>query len=123
MLIRRLILPALLALTATAAMADDVSVINPRALFPEGPVMSNGKLLYVEYAGHTVLSWDGKTNTQLWKQDGCGPSAVVPMGKNFGVTCYDSAQIVIISPEGKTLYTYDQDTSGAKLQGPNDGTP
>ena len=124
MLIKHLILPALLALAAgTAALADDVTVINPRALFPEGPVMSGGKLLYVEYAGHTVLSWDGKTNTQLWKQDGCGPSAVVPMGKNFGVTCYDSAQIVVISPEGKTLHTYDQDTSGGKLQGPNDGTP
>lgn len=123
MRITRLLLPALLAFSATAALADDVTVINPRALFPEGPVMSGGKLLYVEYAGHTVLAWDGKENRQLWKQDGCGPSAVVPMGENFGVTCYDSAQLVVISPDGKTLKSYDQDASGGKLQGPNDGAP
>lgn len=123
MLMKRLVLPALLALAGTAALADDVTVINPRALFPEGPVMSKGKLLYVEYAGHTVLSWDGKENSQLWKQDGCGPSAVVPLGENFGVTCYDSGQLVVISPDGKTIKSYDQDSQGGKLQGPNDGVP
>lgn len=120
---KRFAFPALFALTASSALADDVTVINPRALFPEGPVMSGGDLLYVEYAGHTVLSWDGKTSTQFWKQDGCGPSAVVPMGENFGVTCYDSAQLVVISPQGKTVAAFDKDSKGAVLQGPNDGVP
>ena len=49
----------------TAAHADGPQVINPRALFPEGPVMSGGKLLYAEYAGHVVTMWDGKGNSQL----------------------------------------------------------
>ena len=88
---------------ATVAQAQDAQVINPRALFPEGPVMSAGKLLYVEYAGHVVTVWDGKTNTQLWKQDGCGPSAILPLGDNFGITCYDSGQLVVISADGKTV--------------------
>jgi sugar lactone lactonase YvrE len=118
---------ALLAGVAALAMAGAAgaaeTVINGHALFPEGPVMSGGKLLYVEYAGHTVTVWDGKTNTVMWKQDGCGPSAVVPMGKDFGVTCYDSGQLVVISAEGKTLKSYDKDDAGDKLQGPNDGTP
>ncbi|MBC8037670.1 MAG: SMP-30/gluconolactonase/LRE family protein [Rhizobiales bacterium] len=114
---------AMIALSAAAAQAEDVQVINPRALFPEGPVMSAGKLLYAEYAGHVVTAWDGKTNTQIWKQDGCGPSAVVPLGENFGVTCYDSGQLVVISPDGKTLKTYDKDGSSAALAGPNDGLP
>lgn len=113
---------ALLTLS-TAARADDIQVINSRALFPEGPVMSAGKLLYVEYAGHVVTVWDGKSNTQLWKQDGCGPSAIVPLGDNFGITCYDSGQLVVISPDGKTVKSYDKDASGAALLGPNDGTP
>jgi sugar lactone lactonase YvrE len=106
-----------------AAQAQDVQIINPRALFPEGPVMSGGKLLYAEYSGQVVTAWDGKSNTQMWKQDGCGPSAVVPMGSNFGITCYDSGQIVLVSPDGKTLKSYDKDASGAALLGPNDGTP
>lgn len=112
---------AMIALSA-AAQAQDAQVINPRALFPEGPVMSAGKLLYAEYAGHVITVWDGKTNTQMWKQDGCGPSAIVPLGDNFGITCYDSGQLVVISPDGKTVKSYDKDASGAALLGPNDGT-
>ena len=108
---------------SAAAHAQDVQVINPRALFPEGPVMSAGKLLYAEYAGNVVTAWDGNANTKMWNQDGCGPSAVVPMGENFGITCYDSGQLVVISPDGKTLKSYDKDASGAALLGPNDGTP
>jgi sugar lactone lactonase YvrE len=106
-----------------SAEAADPTVINPKAFFPEGPVMSGGKLFYAEYAGQTVDVWDGATNTQIWKQDGCGPSAVVPLGADFGVTCYDSGQLVVISADGKTLKSYDADASGAKLQGPNDGAP
>ncbi len=105
------------------AGAAEIAVINDKALFPEGPVMSQGKLLYVEYAGNTADSWDGKSNTQFWKQDGCGPSAIVPLGSNFGITCYDSGQLVVITPDGKTLKSYDADTAGNKLQGPNDGAP
>jgi gluconolactonase len=108
---------------ASAAHAQDLQVINARALFPGGPAMSNGKLLYAEYAGNAVTVWDGKTNTQMWKQDGCGPSAIVPMGENFGVTCYDSGQLVIISKDGKTLKSYGKDDAGGVLIGPNDGTP
>jgi sugar lactone lactonase YvrE len=108
---------------STAGYAADIQVINPKALFPEGPVMSGGKLLYAEYAGHVVTMWDGKTNTQIWKQDGCGPSAVVPMGDTFGITCYDSGQLVVISKDGKTLRSYDKDNAGGALLGANDGTP
>lgn len=105
------------------ALADGPQIINPKALFPEGPVMSGGKLIYAEYAGQVVTVWDGKANTQLWKQDGCGPSAVVPMGKDFGITCYDSGQIVIISADGKTVATHEKDSAGTALLGPNDGVP
>ena len=108
---------------STTAYAQDPQVINSRALFPEGPVMSAGKLLYAEYAGNTVTVWDGKTNAQMWKQDGCGPSAVVPMGENFGITCYDFGQLVVISKDGKTLNSYSKDDAGGALVGPNDGTP
>ena len=85
--------------------------------------MSGGKLVYAEYAGHVVTVWDGTGNSTLWKQEGCGPSAVVPVGTGFGITCYDSGQLVLISADGETLKTYDRDAAGAALQGPNDGTP
>ena len=120
---RLIALAALLTLPATISLADDPTVINPHALFPEGPVIVADRLLIAEYSGQVVTVWDGKSNSTLWKQDGCGPSAVVPLGANFGVTCYDSGQLVVISPDGKTVATYDKDAGGVALQGPNDGAP
>lgn len=120
---KRCLFALVLVAFSSPAQAGDAQIINPRALFPEGPVMSEGKLLYAQYAGHVVTQWDGKTNTDIWKQEGCGPSAVVPMGKDFGITCYDSGQLVVISADGKTLKTYDKDAAGGTLVGPNDGTP
>ncbi len=106
------------------AGAADVKVINDKAAFPEGPVVVDGKLYYVEYGGHTIDVWDGKANTVLWKSDGCGPSAVVPLGTgDFVVTCYDSGSIARVSRDGKTVATYDKDKDGGALVGPNDFAP
>jgi gluconolactonase len=105
------------------AFAQSPQVINPRALFPEGPVVFAGQLFYAEYAGNVVTRWDGKTNTQVWKQEGCGPSAIVPLYENFGITCYDSGELVIISKDGTMLRSYNRDDAGGALIGPNDGTP
>ncbi|MBK8159322.1 MAG: SMP-30/gluconolactonase/LRE family protein [Rhodospirillaceae bacterium] len=117
------IVAALLGLATTSAAAD-VRVINDNAGFPEGPtVLADGTLLYAEYGSHQVSRWDGKANSVLWSKEGCGPSAVVPMGENFAVTCYDSAQMVVISADGKTLATYDKDAAGNALTGANDATP
>ncbi|MCF1709918.1 SMP-30/gluconolactonase/LRE family protein [Tabrizicola sp. J26] len=103
------------------ALADP-AVVDPNALFPEGPVVVADKLLYAEYAGNDVKVWDGSQITTLWKQDGCGPSAVVPLAEGYGITCYDSGQLVVISADGATVRTY-ADAGGAALQGPNDGAP
>jgi gluconolactonase len=119
-MLRLLVASALIA-WAGIAHAEEVSVINPRALFPEGPAMVDGQLYYVEYAGHTVMRWDGQKNIEVWKQDGCGPSAVIPMAENFAVTCYDSGKLAVISKDGKDIAAYDKDASGGPLVGPNDG--
>ncbi|HTN95387.1 MAG TPA: SMP-30/gluconolactonase/LRE family protein, partial [Nordella sp.] len=108
---------------AVIAHAQEVSVINPRALFPEGPTLTDGKLYYTEYAGHTVMRWDGEKNTQVWKLEGCGPSAVIPMGENFAVTCYDSGKLAVVTKDGKDVASYDKDDAGAPFIGPNDGVP
>ena len=54
----------------------------------------------------------------LWKSDGCGPSAVLPLGKrDLVVTCYDAGTIARVSRDGKRS-TYDKDKAGGALQGP-----
>ena len=108
-------------LSASLTFAGAVTVVNDKAAFPEGPCWHGGKLFYVEYGAHTVMTWDGKNNQTLWKQDGCGPAAVVPIPSGeMLVTCYDSGEIVKISPAGKTVAAYNKDRDGQPFIGPND---
>jgi sugar lactone lactonase YvrE len=107
-----------------SASADDVKVVNPDAWFAEGPIWYHDKLFYVEYGRETVMTWDGKENKVFWKDDKCGPSAVLPDSQgNFVVTCYDSNSIGRISPDGKTLKPYTKDSKGHAFVGPNDFAP
>lgn len=106
------------------AFAADPVVIAADPGFPEGPtVLADGTLLFAEYGTHKVTRWDGQALSTFWAQDGCGPSAVVPMGADFAVTCYDSGQMVVVGADGKTKSTHDKDAAGAALVGPNDATP
>ena len=119
MLNKVIVLAGLMA--AAPSFAEGIRVINDRAAFPEGPAVIDGKLHYVEYGGNTVLVWDGTANTVLWKAEGCGPSAVLPLGDgDLVVTCYDNGTIARVSRDGKTVATYDKDSAGLPLQGPND---
>lgn len=119
---RKTIAGLALLLSATVAGAAEIKVINEKAAFPEGPAFVNGKLHYVEYGGNTVLVWDGTKNTKLWEQAGCGPSAVLPLGDDLAVTCYDNGTIARISKDGKTVTAYDKAADGTTFQGPNDLT-
>lgn len=115
------LLMGLLLLVGSTVWAGEIEVVNPKAAFPEGPMWHQGKLLYVEYGGHTLMSWDGKSNTVLWKKKGCGPSAVTTNAEgDFLITCYDSNQIAKVSPTGETLATYAQSEGGTCFTGPND---
>ncbi len=122
-MIRKLCLAVVCASLSTFALAEEPQVVVPRALFPEGPVMTEAGLIFAEYAGQVVTVWTAGGTSTLWRQEGCGPSAVVPMGGNFGVTCYDSGSLVVISASGQTLASYSADPAGNPLLGPNDGTP
>ena len=106
------------------AHAADLKTVNGDAWFPEGPIWYHDKLFYVEYGRNTVMTWDGKTNETFWKQDGCGPSAVLPTSTGeFVVTCYDNQTIGRISADGKTLPPYTKDSEGRAFIGPNDFAP
>jgi gluconolactonase len=107
--------------SVAVVFAGNIRVINNAAAFPEGPCWHKNKLFYTEYGAHTVKTWDGGTNQTFWQQDGCGPSAVVPVANDeMLVTCYDSGEIVRISSTGKTVKAYKKDKDGQTFMGPND---
>ncbi len=121
MMHRMLLAAATAVLLGGAAQAAEPQVINGEARFPEGPLVVGDLLYYVEYGGHTIVTWDGQENRVFWEQEGCGPSAVAQLaGGDFLVTCYDSGTIARVSAAGETLANYDADTAGGALQGPND---
>lgn len=106
------------------AQAAAPRVLNEDAHFPEGPVWHQGKLYYVEYDRHTVMTWDGEKNTVFWSQPGCGPSAVINTARGeFLTTCYDNGTVARISADGRTLPPYTQDKAGSRFVGPNDFAP
>jgi len=103
------------------AAADGIEVVAKDVRFPEGPLWSDGALLFVEYGGHTILRLgaDGGLTT-IWERPGCGPAALVQAGADLLVTCYDENTLVLVSAAGETLRVYDNDDAGAPFIGPND---
>ena len=113
------LLAVLLSLCWPAA-ANSWKVVNDHSFYPESPLWSGGRLLYVEYAAHTVMAWDGHENRQVWKQDGCGPSGLAPWRDGLLITCYNSNSLVLIGTDGSTKLTIAKDAAGQPFLGPND---
>jgi gluconolactonase len=102
--------------------SGELRIVNDDAHFPEGPLVRAGILYYAEYGGHRIAMWDGKTNAVFWERSSAGPSAIAALGENYFVACFDSGEVAIVSPEGKTLAIHDKDDQGRPLTGPNDAT-
>jgi sugar lactone lactonase YvrE len=103
------------------AGATAMEVVAKGMSFPEGPLWADGALLFVEYGAHTIrrLDADG-TPATVWQRPGCGPAALVQIGPDLLVTCYDENTLVRVSPSGETLEVLDRDAAGAGFVGPND---
>ena len=100
-----------------------LEVIDPHALYPEGPLWWHGKLYYVEYAGNGIKVWNGKTLSYFWKKMHCGPNGLVTFGHDdILVVCYDGNYLVELDRNGKEVRTISQDDHGASFIGPNDLT-
>jgi gluconolactonase len=98
-----------------------VSVIDPHAKYPEGPLWDHGRLLYVEYAGDDIKSWDGKQVAVFWHKEHCGANALIHFGTDhILVACYDGNSLVELDAQGKELRTISKDSAGNAFIGPND---
>jgi sugar lactone lactonase YvrE len=102
---------------ASAALA----VIDPEAVYPEGPLWRDGKLFYVEYAGPGVKVWDGHKARVFWQGGHCGPSGLIAYARDhLLIACYDTNSLVEIDALGRTVRTFDKDSAGKPFIGPND---
>lgn len=97
-----------------------MTVVNPRSAYPEGPVVAGNAVYYAEMGADRVMRWDGRTNTPVWSQPGCGPTSVArgPEG-SLVVLCHIAAELAVITPDGKTLRIIDRDSDGRPFADPN----
>jgi sugar lactone lactonase YvrE len=98
-----------------------VTAIDPKALYPEGPLWDQGRLLYVEYAGPGIKSWDGKEAKIWWRREHCGANGLIHFrGDHVLVACYDGNYLVELDAAGKQVRIFDKDSAGKAFVGPND---
>jgi len=118
--IQAMSLAACLMATAGVAFAG-LDVIDPHAVYPEGPLWRDGKLFYVEYAGPGVKVWDGRRIGIFWRGEHCGPSGLIEYRRDhLLVACYDANSVVELDAQGRLVRTIDRDQSGKSFVGPND---
>jgi gluconolactonase len=115
---------ALAGLAASFCAHAALEVVDAHAVYPEGPLWRDGKLLYVEYAGPGVKSWDGRGIGVFWRGAHCGPSGLIAYGRDhLLVACYDANSLVELDARGNLVRTIDRDSSGKPFTGPNDFAP
>jgi gluconolactonase len=111
----------LLSLCFANSASADVTVVDAHAMYPEGPMWDHGRLLYVEYAGNDIKSWDGKQVSVFWRKEHCGANALIHFGADhILVACYDGNYLVELDAQGKELRTISKDSAGNPFIGPND---
>jgi gluconolactonase len=110
----------LFCLCGLPALAGQVTVIDPDAHYPEGPLWRDGQLFYVEYGQSNIKSWDGQRTKVIWHKDGCGANALIRFNGHLLVACYDANTLVELDGAGKLLREIRTDSSGKPFVGPND---
>jgi gluconolactonase len=96
-------------------------LVDAKAVYPEGPLWQNGRLLYVEYAGPGIKQWDGTRATIYWSGEHCGASGLIAYRRNhLLVACYDANTLVELDENGKQVRRIDKDSAGKAFVGPND---
>jgi gluconolactonase len=117
-----LILAGVLLLVGRGASGSALTILDPTASYPEGPLWQDGKLYYVEYAASNIKAWDGKQAAVYWHKDGCGANGLIPFNGHLLVACYDDNTLVELDGQAHEVHVHRTDSSGKPFQGPNDVT-
>ena len=104
-----------------AAANADADAIDPKANYPEGPVLIGGMLFYAEMSADRVTVWDGTSRRTFFRRERCGPTSISPMSdERLAILCHLENAVVIVSMSGDTIKVIRKDAEGARLTLPND---
>ena len=101
------------------SVLPSAQILSTPAYYPEGPVLHNNALYFVEYAKHRVRRQltEGASVSVFYQAKGCGPAGLIIISpKKFVVSCYDNNELHVIDDNGQLL----QILKHPELIGPND---
>ncbi len=102
--------------TALRPLVDDLS-------YPEGPLVHDRRVYWVEYARHALRAFDpdsGRLET-IWQQEGFGPAAVARAADgSWWLTGSDGGALLRLDALGRPDRLIAADDDGGALPGPND---
>lgn len=88
--------------------------------FPEGTVLVDKALYYVDYQASTVNRLDDGGPAVVQTLPGCGANGLVVAGGSLWVACYDSGTIERLARDGRRLGRIDRSREGNRFDRPND---
>lgn len=113
------VLAAVLARGAFAA-SSNTRIVADGLGFPEGTILINKVLYFVDYQASTVNKLEDSGYSVVRKMPGCGANGLVAVNGNLWVACYDSGVVESISTDGTRLGSVTHSTSGEEFNRPND---
>src|SRR5215207_1965437 len=91
------------------------------ALYSEGPVIFEDRLLVAEMDAGQVSELGPDGLKPFWKEERCGPTSIAPLeAHRVVVLCHSGGYLAILSATGELLDTIDADGDGNALVDPND---
>lgn len=106
---------------ASAAHAGGPQVVADELAFPEGPLLVEGKLHWVEYAGNRLMRLDGDSKTVVHEQTGCGHNGLAHAPNDqLALVCYESNEVLYLDYDGNVIERIAADSAGNPFNHPND---
>ncbi len=96
------------------------AIVNTSSYYPENPLWKDRSLYYSEYSKDRVMVRDGRGNTELWHETGCGPRSIAFFSDNLIIACHDSGSLVEVTAKGTVVRTITADRYGHPLGKPGD---
>ncbi len=105
----------------SSVSAQEPEVVADGLKFPEGPLLVNGVLHWVEYAGNALMRLDGDKKIVVYAQDGCGHNGLANApGNHLALVCYESNEVIYLDHDGNVIERAGTDSQGRPFNHPND---
>lgn len=109
-----------LAVARPPPLPAGTTVVDPRAPYPEGPLVDGEGVFYTEMGADRLLRWDGHAARVIWRRPGCGPTSVARgRGDSLIVLCHLQGLLAVVGRDGATRQIIDHDDNGDTFVTPN----